>query len=201
MAKNVEKIKNFLVPNSKRQRLDPALQQHCGMKQMGSSTVSREQPYLETISSGSTVAFNSFPLHRKLLCQPITIPDLGHLGIDRPVIAGGGPKINMKEKYVNYNGSVTNNLRNLIRRVPGALRTDFRKASREAQAKRFYNRPQQQHGQQSNRRPSSCESLTPSEASRLEHEFEERDEGYATEDSTGFYETNEEGQNESGAGR
>ncbi len=92
-----------------------------------SKTISNERPYLETLSSGSNFDFSKFPLHRKLLRQPITIPDLTHLEISNPRIAGGGTTNGMKERYANYNGQVTNKLRNLIRKVPQALRTGHRR--------------------------------------------------------------------------
>ena len=155
-----------------------------------SKTISNERPYLETLSSGSNFDFSKFPLHRKLLRQPITIPDLTHLEISNPRIAGGGTTNVMKERYANYNGQVTNKLRNLIRRVPQALQTDYRKASKAASLQRYHSKTARSARRVASRRPSSVESMTPSEASRLEHEYNQEDEEFDDEGS--YYDEEEE---------
>jgi hypothetical protein len=158
-----------------------------------SKTISNERPYLETLSSGSNFDFSKFPLHRKLLRQPITIPDLTHLEISNPRIAGGGTTNVMKERYANYNGQVTNKLRNLIRKVPQALRTDYRKASKEASLQRYHSSKAGRSARRmASRRPSSVESMTPSEASRLEHEYNQDDEEFDDEGS--YYDGGDEDQ-------
>jgi len=129
-----------------------------------------DTPYLDTLSCGSQTNFQSFPLHKKLLVQPITLPDLSHLGISTK-INGGGPEVEAQNRYANFDGSVTNSLRNIVRRVPQAIREDYRKADLMAKEQRYLKQQQNKNKQKNRRqrrnRPPSVESLTPSEVSRM----------------------------------
>ena len=148
------------------------------------TTHSKVAPYLETLSSGSQTNFQRFPLHKKLLVQPVTIPSLQHLGIATK-LGGGGPDVADPARYANFDGRVTNTLRNIVRKVPGAIREDYRQATRDARRVHSQMKKEKRRrsggrngrdGKNPNRRdrpPSiaSIESISMSEADRLESTY------------------------------
>lgn len=139
------------------------------------TTHSKVTPYLETLSSGSQTNFQRFPLHKKLLVQPVTIPSLQHLGIATK-LGGGGPDVADPARYANFDGRVTNTLRNIVRKVPGAIREDYRQATRDARRMRRRSGRSGRDGKNPNRRdrpPSiaSIESISMSEVDRLESTY------------------------------
>ena len=133
---------------------------------MSSQTISKEKPYLDTLSSGSIYNYQKFELHKKLSKKPIIIPDLSHVSVEQ---FGNGKNV-LQNRYANYDGSVTNKLRNLIARVPKALQSDYRRASREASEDRYYSKTRYKQ-----KTSPSIEALTPSEASQLERDYEKEE--------------------------
>jgi hypothetical protein len=130
-------------------------------------------PYLDTLSSGSQSNFQKHALYKKLLVQPVPVPDLTHLGISTS-LNGGGPEHESANRYANFDGRVTNTLRNIVRRVPGAIREDYRKADREAKEQRYFKQQiKVRNRRRRRRRPPSIESINSSEASRLEREWDD----------------------------
>ena len=52
-----------------------------------------EQPYLDQISMGSLKAFHSLDVHKKLLVQPVAIPNLDHTGCSSTLQTNEAPLV------------------------------------------------------------------------------------------------------------
>ena len=79
-------------------------------------------PYLDQFSAGNFGDHRKQHRHKRLLVQPVAVPDLSHTGVVTAIEGQGNPDVS---RYTNVNGSVTNKLRNVIAKTIPAIRNDY----------------------------------------------------------------------------
>ena len=102
-------------------------------------------PYLDQISNGHLGSFRKTSEYKKLLIQPVQIPNLDHCGISSKLVSSQTDSNN----YITPDGRATQTLRNTIHNVLPAIRKSYLEyQAKQKERKRRQEKQQEQQQQQ-----------------------------------------------------